>query len=345
MQSILFVTSRPIIGGAQKWTYEQAKLMRNDFNIYLSTGGDGWLTDSLKTICQDMLLDKALVSYSSVRYYIKLIKFVKKYQIDTVVASSASGGVYARLLRVFFPKLHIVYVSHGWSAVYKGGKISQLIERILSYLSSKIVTISQNDYDVAIKILKMNPNKLLLIKNGIYPLQPVTDMKNNTKYTLIMIARFEYPKRQDILVQVAKELPDVDVVFVGGGKRLKDIKQNTTSNVKFLGERKDINLLLHKADLFVLLSDSEGMPLSILEAMSMSKPLLLSNIKSLEEFIDNNGRLTNNKVQDIVQKIKVLKSKDQDKLGINSYRLFNTKYNILNNKDTYLELYENTTHR
>lgn len=345
MQSILFITSRPIIGGAQKWTYEQAKLLQDDFNIFLSTAWEGWLSDSFRPFCKEVLIHKGLYTYSSFGYYVNLITFIKNHKIDTVVASSASAGIYARLLRIWFPRLHIVYVSHGWSSVYKGGKAFQLAERLLSFFTSKILVVSKSDYTTAVNRLKINPKKLVLIENGIYPLEKAQNEKPNTKYTLMMIARFEYPKKQRLLIEAAKKLQDIEVIFVGDGHELKELRRIAPENVKFLGARSDINVLLSRADVFVLLSESEGMPLSILEAMSVKKPLLLSNLSSLQGFIEGNGFLVNNKVEDIIEKINQLRTEDEKELGENSFKIFNAKYNILNNKDKYLELYENITHR
>ena len=55
----------------------------------------------------------------------------------------------------------------------------------------------------------------------------------------------------------------------------------------FLGNRDDITELLHKSSLFALLSDWEGLPLSILEAMRCGLPILASDVGGVKEAVYN----------------------------------------------------------
>ena len=165
MKRILFITTRPELGGAQTWTLNQIRILEGEFDLYFSTGEEGWLTEKLNSTCRVILIDKKLYSYTSISYLFRLLIFVRKNRIDIVVASSANAGLYARLLKIFFPKLSIVYVSHGWSAIYRGNVVFQSVEKMLSYLSTFILTISKSDYDKAVEILKIPPKKLVLLEH------------------------------------------------------------------------------------------------------------------------------------------------------------------------------------
>ena len=61
----------------------------------------------------------------------------------------------------------------------------------------------------------------------------------------------------------------------------------------FLGTGQDITELLHKSDLFVLISDWEGLPLSILEAMRCGLPIIASDVGGVKEAVvhSENGYL------------------------------------------------------
>jgi len=343
MKSILFITTRPELGGAQKWTYDQMELLKERFDLYLSTGEEGWLTQKLKYSCQDMLINRRLYSYTSISYLFKLWMFVKKNQIDIVVASSANAGVYARLLRLFFPKLAIVYVSHGWSAIYRGNIFFQAVEKLLSYLSTTILTISKSDYHKAVDIIKIDPKRLVLIENAIYPYSNSTEIltqKEKDKLIFVMVARFDYPKRQDLLIEAAKRLPDVQFKLVGEGKNLANCKTYAPKNIDFLGAVTNIEEVLKNADIFVLLSDSEGMPMSVLEALAAKKPILLSHLPAMETFCKDNGFLVENDVNEIALAITRFKDLDLEAMGQASFKLFNERFNLLNSKDRYIHFYE-----
>jgi len=61
--------------------------------------------------------------------------------------------------------------------------------------------------------------------------------------------------------------------------------------IRFLGERSDIDRLLDAADIFVLPSHFEGMPLSIIEAMAKGCAVAATNISGIPEALGNTGKL------------------------------------------------------
>ena len=57
--------------------------------------------------------------------------------------------------------------------------------------------------------------------------------------------------------------------------------------VRFLGARSDVDALLNAVDFFVLPSDTEGLPLSVLEAMAHGLPIVASHVGGIPELIDH----------------------------------------------------------
>ena len=136
MKKILFLITKSEIGGAQKWTKEQIDICRDKFICYLGTNKEGWLTAN--TNVEKVLINERIEQRISFGYLLQLIRFVQKNQIDIVIASSANAGIYARLLKFFKINLKVVYVSHGWSAIYSGKKLKSFytfVEKTLSHLS------------------------------------------------------------------------------------------------------------------------------------------------------------------------------------------------------------------
>ncbi len=103
---------------------------------------------------------------------------------------------------------------------------------------------------------------------------------------VITVARFTAQKGYDILLQaavdVSRQIPDVVFLLVGDGLERGAMVELAASlelaNVSFLGERSDVPDLLAAADLFVLPSLFEGLPLVVLEAMALALPVVATRI-------------------------------------------------------------------
>ena len=145
MKKILFIITKSENGGAQKWVKEQIEILENKFEIYLVTDEKGWLFQNVKM--NGYMTDYRIRNRFSLCFFFKFIKFLKKNNIDLIIASSANAGVYSRLSKIFY-KAKVIYVGHGWSSIYNGGNLKWLytkIEKFLSYFTDSILCISKSD--------------------------------------------------------------------------------------------------------------------------------------------------------------------------------------------------------
>ncbi|OXU15006.1 glycosyltransferase family 4 protein [Sedimentisphaera salicampi] len=108
------------------------------------------------------------------------------------------------------------------------------------------------------------------------------------------LGRLHYVKGYDILLKACKLLNDKKVcfkLFIAGDGEEKENLQSLCSNlgiskkVKFLGWITDYSAFFDKIDIFCLPSRSEGMPVSLLQALSHSKPSIISDIPGPREII------------------------------------------------------------
>lgn len=121
---------------------------------------------------------------------------------------------------------------------------------------------------------------------------------NKDGFTLINVARHAPEKDLPTLlraVAIARtKRPDVHLWLLGTGTVTRDLMDQAAAlglerHVTFLGERADVGDWLSRADLFVMSSVSEGLPLSLLEAMAAGVPQLLTSVGGMAEVAGISG--------------------------------------------------------
>ncbi len=237
----------------------------------------------------------------------------------------ASGGRISRMLgtmRSFIrQRPHIVHVHNPTSLLY--GVLGKLIgakivvtmhgnpetqARIGSAtewrLTSATVAVSQAAADLLHLPLTAKPP--IVVHNGVDapPAQRVTReetrgaLRLNGRFVGIIVARIDGRKGHQTLLQALRLCHDrgrnvVHLLVVGDGRERENVERLAATlalgrdAVTFMGSRTDIDTLLAAADFFVLPSDTEGLPLSILEAMAHGLPIVASEVGGIPEVVGN----------------------------------------------------------
>jgi glycosyltransferase involved in cell wall biosynthesis len=114
-------------------------------------------------------------------------------------------------------------------------------------------------------------------------------------FVILQVARLDYLKDHATAVRTLAEVvpcrPDVRLVLVGEGPELNAIQELVSRHklephVRLLGLRKDVARLLPGADLFLLTSISEGIPLTVIEAMATGLPVVSTRVGGLPEVVE-----------------------------------------------------------
>ena len=144
-----------------------------------------------------------------------------------------------------------------------------------------------------------SPGKLALVRNGAAvaagsgPPEP-----GRGGFVLVSVARLSVLKDHMTLLQAAviarKTVPDLEVWLVGDGQQreaLRDFAREAgiEESVHFAGERKDVGAFLSRADVFVLSSKTEGLPISLLEAMACGLPAIATRVGGIPEVAELSG--------------------------------------------------------
>lgn len=110
------------------------------------------------------------------------------------------------------------------------------------------------------------------------------------------VAALSLEKGQRYLIEatasVCRDIPNIRLVFVGDGPLAVDLKSmardaGLENKVKFTGIRRDIVMLLHAFDIFVLPSLQEGLPMALLEAMSAGRAVIATEVGAIPRVITN----------------------------------------------------------
>lgn len=298
MNNVAFIVTKSEIGGAQTWTNEMMKLVRNDSSVHLITSEKGWLTEQGNY--DKILILPHLKKHFSLAGYFALLKYIKNEKIKVMIASSANAGIYSRMAKIF-AGFRCIYVSHGWSCIYNGGALKSLfikIEKYLSHFTDVIWCVSKSDEEKARDIIGIRQDKIVTLTNSIPKMKCKENYLNTKK--IVFVGRLTHPKRPELLAEVVSKHPDIQLDVVGGGDYLEKLKDNfkECANINFLGEINSFNNYADY-DLFALISDSEGLPMSGLEAHTAGIPILISDVGGCKELIDKNGMVVSNVAEEI----------------------------------------------
>ena len=114
---------------------------------------------------------------------------------------------------------------------------------------------------------------------------------------VVHVARLEYMKNQrqslDTVARLRGDLRDVRLLLVGGGSQREELERYAGSIgadwALFLGRRHDVPGLLAVADLAVLPSLAEGMPMSLIEATALGVPIVANDVGDMRRNLEETG--------------------------------------------------------
>lgn len=200
-----------------------------------------------------------------------------------------------------------LHAEHGRDISDLHGKVIkyQRLRRWISPFLNTFVSVSADLQQWLHNVVKIKANKNQLIYNGVNTekFQPVN--YQNDIFTFIHVARLAPIKNQQMLIAAAALLQQQDqspwqLCLVGDGPAMDDLQTLSQQaglspdRVRFLGERKDIAQLMAQSHVFVMSSISEGVPMTILEAMACGLPVVATAVGGIPELISSNeGILVN----------------------------------------------------
>lgn len=340
---ILQIITLSELGGAQSVVINLANQLSANHEVIVAAGaGDGKMWELLdESITKEHIpsLVRELSPLNEIRTIIAFRKLYKKYKPDIVHLHSSKAGL---LGRIVFPKEKIVYTVHGFDSIRIAHRKFLPLERALQKRCSAIIGVS--DYDKSNLIAEGITNNVGVVYNGI---QKPKDLglqdpfkSLGTKPRVLCIARLSPQKNHMLFLQVAKLLPDINFIWVGN---LEEPNFQIPDNVYFKGNIPNAGSYIKYVDILILPSNYEGLPMVIIEAMAMSKPVIASNVGGISEIVRNgeNGYVLSNKADLFAEKIKqLLEDKNlYSSFCKASFQSFQSRLTVDSMVDGYLKVY------
>ena len=144
-------------------------------------------------------------------------------------------------------------------------------------------------------------------------------------------------------MEVARLLPEYNFVWIGNQREVTEFGE-LPNNCHFLGNIPNAGAFCSKADLLMLPSNYEGLPMVILEAMSFGKPVVASNVGGISEIVRNevNGYALENNAQLFADKIQSILEDESlySKFCQNSLEIFQKELTVEKMVQGYLDIYQ-----
>lgn len=331
------------LGGAQSVVVNLANSLSKEHKVIVAAGeGDGKMWKGLNENIQKVHIKHLKRTLSPISDFLTLLSFVRlyyKYNPDIIHLHSSKAGM---LGRIAFPSKKIIYTVHGFDSIRLAYRKFLPIERFMQYACKAIVGVSH--YDENSLRLEGIIHNVHCIYNGIDYIQADKrlsfQLTQKCKKIILCIARLSPPKDSNLFMLVAKLLPDYAFVWIGNQYEVRE----HPDNVYFLGNIPNAGMYNSIADLFILPSNYEGLPMVILEAMSFGKPVVASNVGGICEIIENgvNGYTVDNTAESFADKIEyILEHEDVYKLfSRNALKRFNADLTVDKMVNAYLNIYQ-----
>jgi len=175
-----------------------------------------------------------------------------------------------------------------------------ILDRWATARATKTICVSQGVADWCIQAEKMDSRKLLVIPNGIATDDKATTINMDSHQVpngariLLFVGRLELQKGIDVLSQYGHELlsrlPHHHLVVIGDGS-MRPLMERLAcqpglfGRVHCLGQRRDVQAWMARAELLLLPTRYEGMPNVVLEAMSAGLPVVATRVEGVSELL------------------------------------------------------------
>ena len=257
-----------------------------------------------------------------------------------------------------------------WERAYSKAKISESFDefQVKNYgfsisLQKKVRSFSIKKTDIVVTpsqhlknfILNLGfKNKIEIINNGVLIPEENTNIFTNDQINITIVSRLVSHKNIEKIIKAISDLnsPLINLNIIGDGPELNQLQKislesNNKDNIIFHGKlnRDEIDHIFLNSDIYIQASNYEGLPHSLLEAMSYGIPVLCTPVGECKEILGNEDRgyildlpVSKNNIKSKISEI-IGEKNIANKKGESGKDLINEKYNLTNSFNLYKNLF------
>lgn len=310
--NLLYVITKLELGGAQKQLLSLIEnLDQGRFVPFLLTAQDGLLVQEASAIrglklIKSRFLERPINLLNDLAVLFEIVRIIKKNNIHIVHTHSSKAGILGRWAAKLAKTKIIVHTVHGWSFNDYQPALRRnfflWLERITALFTNKLIVVCYCDKQRGLANRIGAEDKYIIIRYGINH-EKFKKIPQNLKQELgiaasdLVVTMVSCLKEQkwpagfiNLALKVIRTSLGIKFVLVGDGvlrKQLEKIivKFNLKGRVFLTGWRLDIPRILSETDIFVLTSLWDGLPISVLEAMAASCPVVVTNTGGIREVV------------------------------------------------------------
>ena len=360
----------PDIGGPATFVPKIAKYFQDELNYEIEILT---LSDNKNSNINDDFSVKRIDRNLPIIYrWLKTIFTIYKLGKNKDLIFVNGLGTEATIANIFLKKKIIrkIVGDPVWERAYSKAKISESFDefQVKNYgfsisLQKKVRSFSIKKSDIVVTpsqhlknfILNLGfKNKIEIINNGVFIPEENTNIFTNDQINITIVSRLVSHKNIEKIIRAISDLnsPLINLNIIGDGPELNQLQKislesNNKDNIIFHGKlnRDDINHIFLKSDIYIQASNYEGLPHSLLEAMSYGIPVLCTPVGECKEILGNEDRgyildlpVSKNNIKSKISQI--IGEKDiANKKGERGKDFINEKYNLTNSFNLYKNLF------
>lgn len=300
---IVHIISGDLWAGAEVLVYNLIKKQQYNKNLVVRAIilNPGVLAGKIQNLGVDsLILSEMKVSFISI--LIIAIKYIRSFRPDIIHSHRYKENIISLICKLFILRVKLITTQHGIVEIIEKKKnitksfVNKLNHIIISWFYANIVAVSQDIKGKLIKEYSLPESKVSVIHNGVTVSTPKQKKTiRDDCFHIGSAGRLTGVKDYSLFIKVASEVFKVDknafFYLVGEGplfdKLSEEILLNNLQDHFFLeGECRNMPEFYSKLDLYINTSIHEGIPMSILEAMSMGLPVVAPKVGGIPEIIE-----------------------------------------------------------
>lgn len=283
------------IGGAQTYLAQLLPALTDELDVTVAAWGPGPLREAAEAAGARYVplrhVRRPISPLQDLLGLFELIALCRRLRPQIVHANSSKAGILARLAAWIVRVPSRIFTAHGWAfAAYSGSTSRGYLwaDRALRRLTTATICVAENELRIGVAAGTCDPERTVVIHNAVDVQAALRAQPDEGEVLVVSVGRLKYPKDMRTLLEAAAQVPGTwTLEIVGDGPEREALESLTSERLRLVGERGDVPALLAGASVFVLSSRSEGLPISVIEAMAAGLPVVASDVGGLRELVEN----------------------------------------------------------